>query len=202
MDVSGISQDSDDSSPSSSSGPDKTVPTVICFSLIGIFYLFLFKHILFKGLRRRRDQIEREELFHAIVERRMNGLKKVTGDERVNMLKNNLSYKKFSEYQSSLNERPSTCCVCLTEYDANDKIVMSSKSVCYHIFHEKCLLHWLNKHDDCPMCRSILLPNIKCTFIPPESEDLDRVDMSSYQMDLMENLGIINPDEESVYNNI
>jgi len=174
--LSGISQDSDDSSPSSSSssGPDKTVPTIICFSLVGIFYLFLFKHIIVKGLRRRRDQMEREELYHAIVERRMDGLKKVTCDERLNVLKNNLSHQKFSEYQSSLNERPSTCCVCLTEYDANDIIVMSSKSVCNHVFHEKCLLHWLNTHDDCPMCRRRLLPNIKCVFISSESEGPDR----------------------------
>ena len=43
-----------------------------------------------------------------------------------------------------------TCSICLEEFKEGEKIKNLN---CNHIFHEECLLPWLNDNDCCPMCR-------------------------------------------------
>ncbi|KAL4619218.1 hypothetical protein ACB092_06G064100, partial [Castanea dentata] len=43
-----------------------------------------------------------------------------------------------------------TCTVCLEEPQAGDKLVRMN---CSHIYHQSCLLPWLQKHNTCPNCR-------------------------------------------------
>lgn len=43
------------------------------------------------------------------------------------------------------------CSICLCGYSTGD-IVIASKH-CTHMFHKDCILSWLDKHDDCPVCR-------------------------------------------------
>ena len=47
-----------------------------------------------------------------------------------------------------------TCSICLDEFKEGDKI---KKLNCNHIYHEKCLLPWLNNNDCCPMCRQNII---------------------------------------------
>ncbi|XP_029173735.1 E3 ubiquitin-protein ligase RNF181-like [Nylanderia fulva] len=42
------------------------------------------------------------------------------------------------------------CPVCLKEFEANDK----AKSMpCHHVFHQECIIPWLEKTNSCPLCR-------------------------------------------------
>ena len=43
-----------------------------------------------------------------------------------------------------------TCSVCLEEPQAGDKLIRMN---CSHIYHQSCLLPWLQKHNTCPYCR-------------------------------------------------
>lgn len=43
------------------------------------------------------------------------------------------------------------CPICLSGYRMGDFIVTSK--YCTHMFHKQCILEWLTKHDDCPICR-------------------------------------------------
>lgn len=56
------------------------------------------------------------------------------------------------ETQSSLYS-PQTCPVCCEDYQKGDEIAWSKNEKCPHAYHVDCILEWLMKHDDCPMCR-------------------------------------------------
>lgn len=43
------------------------------------------------------------------------------------------------------------CPICLCGYKKGDMLVVSNH--CTHCFHKDCILEWLEKHDDCPICR-------------------------------------------------
>eukprot|EP00210_Caulerpa_lentillifera_P008683 g8282.t1 len=43
-----------------------------------------------------------------------------------------------------------TCVVCHEQYKTDDTIV---RLPCDHVFHEDCVMRWLNDHNTCPVCR-------------------------------------------------
>ena len=49
---------------------------------------------------------------------------------------------------------PKICPICMESYTDGDDIVWSFNEECNHVFHRECIVCWLMKHDDCPMCRS------------------------------------------------
>jgi hypothetical protein len=50
-------------------------------------------------------------------------------------------------------EDDNTCCICCCEYIKDTK---TSRLYCYHVFHDECILEWINKSSSytCPLCRS------------------------------------------------
>ncbi|GJN28410.1 hypothetical protein PR202_gb16528 [Eleusine coracana subsp. coracana] len=49
-----------------------------------------------------------------------------------------------------LAQPPDQCVVCLTDYDAEDKL---RAMPCAHAFHEQCIFRWLRRNAACPLCR-------------------------------------------------
>jgi len=47
------------------------------------------------------------------------------------------------------------CAICLNDYEPNDSVIVGTH--CSHMFHNKCLLDWLDHHDICPFCRLDML---------------------------------------------
>ena len=52
------------------------------------------------------------------------------------------------------------CCVCQELFKDTEEVVNGEKVAisvvkmpCSHIFHEYCLIPWLEKHNSCPTCR-------------------------------------------------
>mmetsp|Transcript_9958 Transcript_9958/g.18698 ORF Transcript_9958/g.18698 Transcript_9958/m.18698 type:complete len:276 (-) Transcript_9958:70-897(-) len=54
--------------------------------------------------------------------------------------------------QSSIYS-PKSCSICMSRYKEGDEICWSRNEKCYHAFHLTCMLEWLLKHNDCPLCR-------------------------------------------------
>jgi len=65
-----------------------------------------------------------------------------------------------------LNENTKNCCIdaydgqticaiCLDDFDEHSEIIIGNK--CAHIFHSKCIIHWLLKRDECPICRTVMM---------------------------------------------
>eukprot|EP00538_Stauroneis_constricta_P011336 CAMPEP_0119547676 /NCGR_PEP_ID=MMETSP1352-20130426/1739_1 /TAXON_ID=265584 /ORGANISM="Stauroneis constricta, Strain CCMP1120" /LENGTH=636 /DNA_ID=CAMNT_0007592663 /DNA_START=355 /DNA_END=2265 /DNA_ORIENTATION=+ len=54
----------------------------------------------------------------------------------------------------SLSKRlvPTTCSICLCDYEVGSDIVWSSNSACDHVFHTECIEQWLTKQREGPLC--------------------------------------------------
>ncbi len=50
-----------------------------------------------------------------------------------------------------------TCAVC---YEILDHMETVLRLPCYHMFHETCLLPWLEMDNTCPMCRTVVSPDM------------------------------------------
>lgn len=48
---------------------------------------------------------------------------------------------------------PKKCSICLERYAPNDEICWSNNPNCYHAYHLDCLVDWLMRSDECPLCR-------------------------------------------------
>lgn len=49
------------------------------------------------------------------------------------------------------------CPICLDEYRHGDEICWSHSEACLHVFHRECIIEWLIRHDECPICRQDFL---------------------------------------------
>ena len=82
-------------------------------------------------------------------------------------LKRNTDSKdKYTPCQMNIHTKQAnshTCPVCTDSYAPGDTIIRLPK--CGHVFHEKCALAWLTKHNTCPYCRKEL---------PTDDDDYER----------------------------
>lgn len=60
---------------------------------------------------------------------------------------------KATDNSSSNFYSPRCCPICLEDYEEDDQVCFSKNDDCPHMYHLECLMDWLMKHDDCPMCR-------------------------------------------------
>jgi len=65
----------------------------------------------------------------------------------------------FKHIQKYQNREEKECAICLGEFQGID--ILKAFYKCDHIFHKKCLLDWLKKHNDCPYCKHDLSDDIK-----------------------------------------
>mmetsp|Transcript_37333 Transcript_37333/g.85285 ORF Transcript_37333/g.85285 Transcript_37333/m.85285 type:complete len:678 (+) Transcript_37333:183-2216(+) len=78
---------------------------------------------------------------------------------------------------------PSSCAICLCDYEANDVIVTSHNPECPHAFHQECIVEWLGKMQDgtpCPCCRRefVKLDGTNDANSHPPAEDMESSDQS------------------------
>jgi hypothetical protein len=55
-----------------------------------------------------------------------------------------------------------TCPICLEESNGNE---YWKKLNCEHKFHKKCIEHWINTSNNCPVCRSIINDTIEIRML-------------------------------------
>ncbi|KAK2636586.1 hypothetical protein Ddye_031378 [Dipteronia dyeriana] len=64
------------------------------------------------------------------------------------------STTQFKSLCKDWNSATMECCVCLSGFQADEKV---SELSCKHFFHKGCLDKWFdNNHTTCPLCRSVL----------------------------------------------
>ena len=61
---------------------------------------------------------------------------------------NNLIESKIKA--DKLNEENKQCVICIEDFKDNDDAIFLP---CFHFFHSKCIKEWLNKTDNCPLCK-------------------------------------------------
>lgn len=45
------------------------------------------------------------------------------------------------------------CAICLNRFESGQKVCQASNTACIHKFHAECMVAWLLKHPECPICR-------------------------------------------------
>lgn len=58
------------------------------------------------------------------------------------------------------SDRSLSCPICLEDFQVGDDVVWSTNTDCVHIHHKECIMHWLQDHDDCPLCRNDFVPPV------------------------------------------
>ncbi|KAM7265638.1 hypothetical protein ACFE04_003321 [Oxalis oulophora] len=67
------------------------------------------------------------------------------------------------EFTDDNGGEPDKCAICLEELHSStevDKVKITRKTECNHLFHGDCLARWLWRKPSCPMCRLPLLQNM------------------------------------------
>lgn len=49
--------------------------------------------------------------------------------------------------------QPTSCDICLAEYEVDEEVSWSPNEDCTHAFHKECITDWLMTHSTCPCCR-------------------------------------------------
>eukprot|EP00980_Cylindrotheca_fusiformis_P008458 scaffold1786_cov138-Cylindrotheca_fusiformis.AAC.16 len=62
--------------------------------------------------------------------------------------------KQQNETKSSSME---DCCICMEGYTAGESICAARNTECDHVFHQSCVINWLQHHNQCPLCRVDLM---------------------------------------------
>eukprot|EP00978_Attheya_sp_CCMP212_P001670 scaffold3445_cov57-Attheya_sp.AAC.2 len=84
------------------------------------------------------------------------GIAEETEDKRGNFLSR--SWRSASSSVRSLKSKP-TCAICLENYGIGDSVSLAKTDQCDHVYHSQCIGEWLANHDDCPLCRTVILNN-------------------------------------------
>eukprot|EP00550_Attheya_septentrionalis_P009851 CAMPEP_0198285546 /NCGR_PEP_ID=MMETSP1449-20131203/4807_1 /TAXON_ID=420275 /ORGANISM="Attheya septentrionalis, Strain CCMP2084" /LENGTH=188 /DNA_ID=CAMNT_0043982997 /DNA_START=69 /DNA_END=635 /DNA_ORIENTATION=- len=82
------------------------------------------------------------------------GIAEETEDKRGNFLSR--SWRSASSSVRSLKSKP-TCAICLDNYSIGDSVSLAKTDQCDHVYHSQCISDWLANHDDCPLCRTVIL---------------------------------------------
>jgi len=77
-----------------------------------------------------------------------------TSKEALKKLKRFKMNEKYCNKKDGKLEQPN-CCVCLTDIKTNEDTLLIP---CGHMFHNECIMSWLNQNNTCPVCRFELPP--------------------------------------------
>lgn len=59
------------------------------------------------------------------------------------------------------DEEEYLCAICLSDYETGEVIITSK--YCSHLYHRDCILAWLEKNNDCPCCRVVMMTDGEMT---------------------------------------
>jgi len=51
-------------------------------------------------------------------------------------------------------DMPTTCDICLMDYEVGEDVAWSRNDQCIHAFHKECITDWLLRNPKCPLCRN------------------------------------------------
>lgn len=67
----------------------------------------------------------------------------------------------FQSWRKATPPKPVCCCICLEGYAPKETICVPITNKCSHVFHEDCMVAWLQRNDECPLCRVDLMKEEK-----------------------------------------
>lgn len=61
---------------------------------------------------------------------------------------------------ASGQDNPTTCHICLLNYEVGEDVCWSPNEDCVHAYHKECIVPWLMNNPTCPECRRSYIPEI------------------------------------------
>jgi hypothetical protein len=82
-------------------------------------------------------------------------LRLVRGRRKSNIIARTISMSLRSSISSlqQQQQQPTTCDICLMDYQVGEQVCWSPNDECVHCFHKDCMLDWLLRNPKCPVCR-------------------------------------------------
>ena len=81
----------------------------------------------------------------------------VTRSTRIRRRKTDIVQRRLASTlrkQSQDYEQPTTCDICLMDYEVGEEVAWSPNDACVHAFHKDCIVDWLLRNENCPLCRN------------------------------------------------
>ena len=98
------------------------------------------ERIRLEFIRQERERLERKN-HHRLINNKYNEI--MNDIPTLFRLDNN----KLDKIKNSDNEK---CIICLEDFKINEQCLYLN---CLHLFHARCIIEWLLKHDNCPICK-------------------------------------------------
>jgi hypothetical protein len=97
----------------------------------------------------------RRLLQHGDSVRTLSALLNMTDDDTESQ--RNRLFQSIRSMASAASSVKPECSICLCGYEDGETVCWSMKERCNHLFHEDCIVRWLENHNDCPLCRTQLV---------------------------------------------
>ncbi|KAL4501667.1 hypothetical protein ABPG72_018718 [Tetrahymena utriculariae] len=83
-------------------------------------------------------------------QRNKNGQRRKNQKDSLQLQDLETNLNKSVQLNTSLNSCKQCCSICLVEFLPQEQV---QKTICSHIFHSQCIKDWINKNENCPLCR-------------------------------------------------
>ena len=125
-------EDHDNKSNYHETMPNSSFYTFLMFSLLIVSFCSVLEKLCHRGNDNREQLLQNNEN---------------TNDNNENIIENS---KKIIDINDT-NEKE--CIICFNDYKSDDKL---AELECNHIYHDHCIIRWLQKDLSCPICRTQL----------------------------------------------
>lgn len=121
----------------------------------------------------------------------------------------NTFFKKEAQSNQNKNDNDddefdeNICSICLEPFYNHEELSWSKAQKCQHVFHTECLIPWLMKHEECPVCRTEFMTTVDFldrTYCKDENNNENNDDENGADNDNDEEEGVIQvlPQQEDV----
>lgn len=81
----------------------------------------------------------------------------------------NLFEKKVEAAEILPDIADGVCAICLDDYEDGDEVCYP-RNICGHVMHSECLIDWLMRNAECPICRATILKSSQVETADEENQ--------------------------------
>ncbi|RFU24902.1 hypothetical protein B7463_g11432, partial [Scytalidium lignicola] len=140
------------------------IPFIVAFVIVLVLAVFFIVHEVKLQSHRRQPQRDVESTKHVPKETiNLQTLNDANPSQKYQQVK---GFKRQATWASTQSNSAEVCVICLEVLVDQDDV---RQLKCKHVFHSTCIDSWFQKYRvDCPLCKSIFIPNRQGDPIPEE----------------------------------
>lgn len=103
-------------------------------------------------------------------------------DKEIRMIKDKWSRKCLNSQEGIKEDDKLMCSICIGEYEIDETITLTPG--CKHMFHNTCIVAWLDTKMQCPFCKGFIRSNMLRTYL----DDDQTIPMKEEEKDLFKTI--------------